>query len=146
MVFVCLACDYDGTLAHDGKVAPDTVAAIERLRSSGRKVILVTGRELDDLQATFSRIELFDWIVAENGALLYQPGSKQSQTLGSPPPEGFREKLRRRASGTYQPIGTGESVCWWAPPLCWRFWRWRCRTSVARCFAPIPSPIGRLRH
>jgi hydroxymethylpyrimidine pyrophosphatase-like HAD family hydrolase len=30
-----LACDYDGTLAHDGVVSPSTAAAVERFRASG---------------------------------------------------------------------------------------------------------------
>ncbi len=33
----------DGTIAHDGKVDEQTIAALERLKKSGRKLILVTG-------------------------------------------------------------------------------------------------------
>ncbi|MBW4604784.1 MAG: HAD hydrolase family protein [Calothrix sp. FI2-JRJ7] len=44
------ASDYDGTLATDGHVHDATKDALKRLRTSGRKLILVTGRELDDLQ------------------------------------------------------------------------------------------------
>ena len=56
MRYLALATDYDGTLAADGRVAGDTVAALERLRASGRKLILVTGRELDDLGGSAPRL------------------------------------------------------------------------------------------
>ena len=46
MYFLALATDYDGTLAHDGVVDPDSLAALRRLKNSGRRLILVTGREL----------------------------------------------------------------------------------------------------
>src|SRR4029450_10624204 len=48
MRYHALACDYDGTLAHNGRVNDETMAALERLRGSGRQLIMVTGRELDD--------------------------------------------------------------------------------------------------
>src|SRR5262245_3968957 len=50
MRYLALACDYDGTIAHHGRVDDDTLAALRRVRASGRKLLLVTGRELDDLQ------------------------------------------------------------------------------------------------
>ena len=39
MRYLALACDYDGTLASEGRVAPETVAALERLRASGRQLL-----------------------------------------------------------------------------------------------------------
>src|SRR5262249_6054210 len=71
--FKALATDYDGTLADDGKVSPDTLAALRRAKKSGRRLVLVTGRELEDLMRTFGEVQLFDIVVAENGALLYTP-------------------------------------------------------------------------
>ena len=53
MYVICLATDYDGTLAHDGVVDSDTVDALVRLKRSGRKLVLVTGRELPDLSRFF---------------------------------------------------------------------------------------------
>jgi hypothetical protein len=50
MRYLVLASDYDGTLAHHGQLDEPTIAALERLRSSGRRILLVTGRELADLQ------------------------------------------------------------------------------------------------
>ncbi|MBE9211757.1 HAD-IIB family hydrolase [Plectonema cf. radiosum LEGE 06105] len=49
MRYLALATDYDGTLATHGHVNDETIAALKRLRSSGRKLILITGRELNDL-------------------------------------------------------------------------------------------------
>ena len=63
-----LATDYDGTIARDGRVDDATLAALRRLRASGRLLVLVTGRELGDLFATFDYCDLFNRIVAENGA------------------------------------------------------------------------------
>jgi hypothetical protein len=45
MQYVALACDYDGTLATNGVVPKSTVDALHRLHRSGRKLMLVTGRE-----------------------------------------------------------------------------------------------------
>ena len=69
MRYLALATDYDGTLAKDGQVDGSTLAALERFRDSGRRLILVTGRELDELLEVFPQIDLFDRVVAENGAL-----------------------------------------------------------------------------
>ena len=65
MRYLALAADYDGTLAHDGRVDDATLNALKRLRESGRRLILVTGRELPDLKATFPHTDLF---IAPGGA------------------------------------------------------------------------------
>lgn len=113
MRYFVLATDYDGTLATDGRVNEETVAALERLRRSGRKLILVTGRELDDLQRVFPQLDLFDCVVAENGALLYSPASRQEKPLGSQPPEAFIKALRER---NVHPLSVGRViVATWHP-------------------------------
>ncbi len=94
MHYVALATDYDGTIAHNGEMDEPTLAALERLRGASRKLILVTGRELDDLIRCMSRLDLFDLIVAENGAVLYGPATRQERTSASPPPPEFAERLR----------------------------------------------------
>ena len=68
MYFVALATDYDGTLAEDGLVAEETIAALRSFRQSGRKLILVSGRELPDLRRVFPHLDLFDAAVVENRA------------------------------------------------------------------------------
>jgi hypothetical protein len=113
MNFSNLATDYDGTLAEDGRVAKSTIKALESLRRSGRSIILVTGRELRQLLEVFDRTDLFDWIVAENGALLYHPATTQKHLLTEPVPLHFVEELRRRG---VSPISTGDAiVATWRP-------------------------------
>ena len=50
MRFLALASDYDGTLASDGRVNDAALKALESIRSTGRKLILVSGRILVDLE------------------------------------------------------------------------------------------------
>jgi HAD superfamily hydrolase (TIGR01484 family) len=68
--YLILACDYDGTLAKDGHVSEETLRSLKRLQDSGIKLILVTGREIEDLKTVFNHFEIFERIVAENGALI----------------------------------------------------------------------------
>jgi HAD superfamily hydrolase (TIGR01484 family) len=96
MRFLLLATDYDGTLASEGRVESKTIAALERVRASGRKLILATGRHLPDLSTVFSRFELFDRIVAENGGVLYRPATGEEKLLCEPPNERFLALLRER--------------------------------------------------
>ncbi len=91
-----LCSDYDGTLAHHGELLERTASAVERLKATGRRVVLVTGRELDDLQSVCSRLDLFDYVVAENGALLYHPSTGLEHPLAERPPERFVEMLKAR--------------------------------------------------
>ncbi len=113
MRFLALAADYDGTLARDGRVAPETCDALRRLRETGRKLILVTGRRLPELQEGFPEHGLFDLIVAENGALLWQPKTRTEKVLAEPPPPRFAEELRRRG---VLPLAEGRViVATWQP-------------------------------
>jgi hydroxymethylpyrimidine pyrophosphatase-like HAD family hydrolase len=112
MRYVALATDYDGTLAADGRVSESALRALDRLRDSGRRLILVTGRELDDLLGVFPEIEVFDWVVAENGALLYRPSTKDQKALAEPPRPEFLEALKRRDV----PVSVGRViVATWEP-------------------------------
>lgn len=113
MRYLALASDYDGTLAHDGVVDESTIRTIERLKHSGRKFILVTGRELTDLQSVFPRLDLCDQVVAENGALLYNPATREKRVLAQGPPESFLENLRKRGVSN---ISVGDAiVATWHP-------------------------------
>ena len=113
MHYVALATDYDGTIAHDGVVDAATISALERLRAGGRRLILVTGRELDDLVRVMPRLDLFDRVVAENGALLYHPETRQERTLAAPPPPKFAERLREMG---VDPLSAGRViVASWEP-------------------------------
>jgi HAD superfamily hydrolase (TIGR01484 family) len=96
MKYLALATDYDGTIAHHGVVDPPTLAALAKFRESGRKLILVTGREISDLASTFSEPRIFDLIVGENGALLYYPATEEVKVLAKAPPPAFPDLLRER--------------------------------------------------
>jgi hydroxymethylpyrimidine pyrophosphatase-like HAD family hydrolase len=98
MRYHALACDYDGTIAWDGEVSENTVLPLEEVRKSGRKLILVTGRELDDLIKVFPRLDLFDRVVAENGALLYRPATREERPLAERPPDQFWQELIKRGA------------------------------------------------
>lgn len=113
MHYLAVATDYDGTLASDGRVNEETLAALDRLRDSGRKLILVTGRHLDDLLNVFPEINLCEWVVVENGALLYQPATREEKPLGAPPPEEFVKALQQRG---VDPLAVGRViVATWHP-------------------------------
>jgi hypothetical protein len=107
MQYLALATDYDGTIADEGVVDEPTLAALQRLRDGGRRLILVTGRDVADLQRVLPRLDLFDLVVAENGALLYDPASNEVQTPGAAPPAAFVERLR--ALGV-EPLWLGRVV------------------------------------
>ena len=107
MRYLALACDYDGTVAAEGRVAEATCAALERLLASGRKLLLVTGRELEDLLPIFPHVNLCEWIVAENGAVLYRPTTREITLLGSPPPAEFMHTLQARGIA---PLATGRVI------------------------------------
>lgn len=113
MRYLTLACDYDGTIADNGCVSASTIAALERVRQSGRRLILVSGRELKDLQRVFDRLDLFHYAVLENGGLLYRPETGVEKVLGECPPEEFVSELERRGVG---PLSVGRViVATWAP-------------------------------
>src|SRR5436190_14898916 len=98
MRYHALACDYDGTIAWDSVVSERTIEALIDVKHSGRKLILVTGRELDDLTKVFPRLDLFDRVVAENGALLYRPATREERPLAERPPEEFVRELIHRGA------------------------------------------------
>lgn len=113
MLYIALATDYDGTLAHDGQVSEETFDALKRFRDRGKTLIMVTGRELPDLQRVFPEVGLFDAIVAENGALLFLPKEGEQVPLGPEPPAEFVESLRAK---NVAPLSIGHSiVATWSP-------------------------------
>jgi hydroxymethylpyrimidine pyrophosphatase-like HAD family hydrolase len=107
MRYLVLVTDYDGTLATDGAVDESTLSALERLRMSGRRAILLTGRQLDDLLTVCPRLSLFDYVVAENGGVLYEPRTRQETLLGKPPSARFLRRLRELTGNA---IGIGKVI------------------------------------
>jgi hydroxymethylpyrimidine pyrophosphatase-like HAD family hydrolase len=107
------ATDFDGTLAHDGTVPKAALAGLERLKKAGFVLLLVTGREIEELSQIFTRLDLFDMVVAENGGLLYSPANKVSQPLAEPPPPSLIERLMAKG---VKPIAVGHViVATWEP-------------------------------
>lgn len=96
MRYLALCTDYDGTIARHGVVDEPTIDALARLRESGRRLIMVTGRELPELMTVFPRLDLFNLVVAENGALLYDPQTKEETPLCEPPLPAFVAALKAR--------------------------------------------------
>jgi hydroxymethylpyrimidine pyrophosphatase-like HAD family hydrolase/energy-coupling factor transporter ATP-binding protein EcfA2 len=107
MRYLALATDFDGTLAKDGVASPVALDAIGRMRETGRKAVLVTGRVLDDLRETFDAFDLFDRVVAENGAVLLDPSTRVTRRLAEPPPPVLIERLT--AAGV-EPLVVGDVV------------------------------------
>ncbi len=94
MKYGIIATDYDGTLATDGVVTDATITAMERYRNAGGKLLMVTGRELTDLQKACPRLDLFTGVVVENGAVFYRPSTNAIKVLAQPFPPAFMARLR----------------------------------------------------
>jgi hydroxymethylpyrimidine pyrophosphatase-like HAD family hydrolase len=107
MRFLAFASDYDGTLAWKGKIERQTLKALDALKQTGRKLILVTGRELPELLTIFPQAGIFDSVVAENGGLLYSPASGAMKLLTHPPSPEFVQRLRQKAVA---PLSVGHSI------------------------------------
>jgi hydroxymethylpyrimidine pyrophosphatase-like HAD family hydrolase len=105
--YVVLAAGFDGTLARDGRCDERCIDVLRELSATGRKLILVTGRELRRLLEIFPEARLFDYIVAENGAVLHRTATRQSEILGQAPPEILLQELRRRQ---IMPLAVGSSI------------------------------------
>jgi hydroxymethylpyrimidine pyrophosphatase-like HAD family hydrolase len=105
--FRAIAVDYDETLASDSAADPKALAALRRLKETGRKLILMTGRELNSLRDVFSEFTIFDLMVLENGALLYRPPTGEERLLCEAVPGNFVAKLRHRK---ISPLSVGRCI------------------------------------
>jgi HAD superfamily hydrolase (TIGR01484 family) len=113
MQYQALATDYDGTLAHDSHVSPETLAALRRLKESGRKLILVTGRELPELMSVFPELDICDAVVAENGGLVRWPAEDREEVLAEPVPDAFITEVNHRQ---IKPFSVGKVLfATWRP-------------------------------
>jgi hydroxymethylpyrimidine pyrophosphatase-like HAD family hydrolase len=107
MRYVALAAGFDGTLARDGRCDERCIESLRALAATGRKLILVTGRELRELLEIFPEARLFDYVVAENGAVMHRPATRESEILAQAPPEILLQELRRRH---VTPLTVGSSI------------------------------------
>ena len=102
-MFKALACDFDGTLASDDRIGPVALDALAKARQAGLRVILVTGRTFFELTRVCERLDLFDAVVAENGAVLYFPQNAMIRDQGPEPPTRLLSELDQR--GIYYQVG-----------------------------------------
>ena len=113
MRYQLLASDYDGTLADQGHVSPAMVEKLRALQATGRKLALVTGREMKDLVLVFPDYKVFDYIVAENGAVIHTTSTGEEKLLGQPPGDTFVRDLQRKG---VHPLSIGKViVATWVP-------------------------------
>jgi len=113
MRYLILATDYDGTLATHGSVSEEVLNELKAFKASGRRLILVTGREMKDLMEVFPEYKIVDYIVAENGALIHEPATGKEELLGPPPDESFVRALEERGVA---PISVGKVIiATWEP-------------------------------
>jgi len=106
MTLDVLATDYDGTLASDGRVPESTIASLRRARDAGIRLVLVTGRTLDDLFDRFEPVALFERVVAENGAVVHDPTCGTTLALAEAPPAELVEALARDGV----PLSIGRTI------------------------------------
>ena len=113
MRYHALVADYDGVVAHHGVSSEDALEAIRRLRQSGRRAILITGRRLSHLQESCPDLSRFDCVVAENGAVVYEPRTREETLLAPPLPVEFIHRLREVG---VDPLEVGKViVLTWVP-------------------------------
>jgi hydroxymethylpyrimidine pyrophosphatase-like HAD family hydrolase len=113
LYFMALATDYDGTLAHDGLVDAPTIASLNAFKATGRRLILITGRELPHLKQAFPQLKIFDRVVAENGALIYNPVTEVERLIAPGPRPQLVARLRQLG---VSPLSVGRCiVATWEP-------------------------------
>ncbi len=113
MQYHVLATDFDGTIAEHGIVPHSTIEALEKVKASGRKLVMVTGRRLEPLIELLPDIGLFDLVVAENGALLYEPHTATETLLAPAAPPNLIELMRQR--GVHEIESGRVIVATWRP-------------------------------
>jgi hydroxymethylpyrimidine pyrophosphatase-like HAD family hydrolase len=113
MRYQVFASDYDGTLAAHGQVDPAMGDHLRRLKATGRRLVLVTGREMRHLILVFPEYHLFDYVVAENGGLIVDCATGEELPLGPPPDANFIRLLEQRG---VHPLSVGKVVlATWEP-------------------------------
>jgi hydroxymethylpyrimidine pyrophosphatase-like HAD family hydrolase len=93
MHLTILVCDLDGTLAEDGVVAAQTWDALRAARAHGLTLVLATGRTLHSFTPDGPFAELFQAIVAEDGAVVYFPRQDAVHLPFGQIPADLRERI-----------------------------------------------------
>ena len=107
MRYLALATDYDGTIATSGRLGAEVMPALQRLRMSGRRAVLVTGRTLDELLSVCPDLDAFAAVVVENGAVLHVPSRRDTRVLCQPVPASLGRELARRG---VEPLIQGRAI------------------------------------
>lgn len=106
MRYKALATDGDGTLLIDGKMPERTAEALERARARNVFLLLVTGQTRQDLDR-FPHVDLFHLVVAENGAVLFNPSNEMEVVLGETP---SMELLQALQDAGVRDLEVGRSI------------------------------------
>lgn len=101
-----LALDYDGTIADGGRVAPATAASLRRLGAAGFRLIMVSGRRLENIRAVCDVLDLFDAVILENGAVSWCPRHDIETLLATPVSADFLALIERELPG--EPVFVGK--------------------------------------
>ena len=80
LAYEAIACDKDGTLVKHEALTDQARHALDLFRAAGGRLVLATGETLKQL-ARFRDLHRFDLVIAENGAILYWPRTKQARYL-----------------------------------------------------------------
>lgn len=74
-----IATDFDGTTSRGEGLDSEVGHLVRRLREAGRVTVLVSGRPFEFLRNLQEQEQAFDLIVAENGAVLYNPRTDEAR-------------------------------------------------------------------
>lgn len=107
MRYLALAADYDGTIATSEHLSADVTSALERLRRSGRRAVLITGRTLEELVSVCPNLDPFAVVVVENGAVLHVPSRRETRVLCQPVPAILARELAARG---VEPLIIGRAI------------------------------------
>jgi len=88
-----IATDFDGTISEGDQLAPKARRVLRRWREIGHFTVLVSGRPFEFLRNLQEREQAFDLIVAENGAVLYNPHTDELRLPFGEVPEDLVEAL-----------------------------------------------------
>jgi hydroxymethylpyrimidine pyrophosphatase-like HAD family hydrolase len=114
MRYLAMATAYDGTLTKTGRMAANVIGALERLRESGRRAILVTRRPFHDIAWACPRLDLFDYVVAESGAVLHRAAAWETMALsgrrGATSAMALERALREMGVGSERLVAIGSEA------------------------------------
>jgi hydroxymethylpyrimidine pyrophosphatase-like HAD family hydrolase len=90
-----IATDFDGTISDGDQLAPKAGRVLRRWRETGQFTVLVSGRPFEFLRDLQEREQAFDLIVAENGAVLYNPHTDEMRLPFGEVPDDLVDALAR---------------------------------------------------